>query len=228
MRAHCPAASDALPLGPSRPGGLPVEGEPQGPPVDLTTGLTNVGQQLEVHRGALIAQCRRMLGSTFEAEDAVQETLLRAWCAIDGFEGRAALRTWLYRIATNVCHDMRRAKQRRARPIDATAHQVAGGPVLVAEPDASWIRPLSAGYIPSAGVDPAEQVVARDSIRRAFVAALFQLPPRQRSVLILREVLRWKATEVAELLGTTVAAVESALQRARANLAASHPVPAWH
>jgi RNA polymerase sigma-70 factor (ECF subfamily) len=197
----------------------------------VATGSTNLAQQLDVHREALIAQCRRMLGSSFEAEDAVQETLLRAWCAIDGFEGRASLRTWLYRIAANVCHDMRRAKQRRARPIDATARQVAGGPVLVAEPDASWIRPLTDSYIPSAGVDPAEQVVARDSIRRAFVAALSQLPPRQRSVLILREVLRWKSTEVAELLGTTVVAVESALQRARATLAASqcaagqsHPV----
>jgi RNA polymerase sigma-70 factor (ECF subfamily) len=164
-----------------------------------------------------------MLGSAFEAEDAVQETLLRAWCAFDRFEGRASLRTWLYRIATNVCRDMRGAKQRRAMPIDATAGQAAGSSsVPVAQPAATWIRPLSGGHISSTDVDPAEQAVARDWIRLAFVAALLDLPARQRSILILRDVLRCKATEVAELLGTTVASVESALQRARSNLAGSN------
>lgn len=191
-------------------------------PVALAAGSKNLGQRLEVHRRELTAHCRRRLGSAFEAEDAVQETLLRAWCAVDRFEGRASLRTWLYRIATNVCHDMRRAGQRRAWPIDAAAGQVAGASVPVAQPAVTWIRPLSGDHISSTDVDPAEQAVARDSIRLAFVAALVHPTARQRSILILREVLQWKATEVAELLGTTVASVESALQRARSNLAGSH------
>ena len=201
---------------------LIAAGERKPDPVALAAGSKSLGQRLEVHRRELTAHCSRMLGSAFEAEDAVQETLLRAWCAFDRFEGRASLRGWLYRIATNVCRDMRGAKQRRAWPIDTAAGQVAGGSVPVAQPDATWIRPLSGGHISSTDVDPAEQAVARDRIRLAFVAALLDLPARQRSILILREVLRWKATEVAELLGTTVASVESALQRARSNLAGSH------
>jgi RNA polymerase sigma-70 factor, ECF subfamily len=201
---------------------LVAAGERGRGPVDLAAGSKSLGQRLEVHRGELTAHCSRMLGSAFEAEDAVQETLLRAWCAFDRFEGRASLRTWLYRIATNVCRDMRGAKQRRAMPIDATAGQAAGSSVPVAQPDATWIRPLSGGHISSTDVDPAEQAVARDRIRLAFVVALLDLPARQRSILILRDVLRWKATEVAELLGTTVASVESALQRARSNLAGSN------
>jgi RNA polymerase sigma-70 factor, ECF subfamily len=199
---------------------LIAAGEPARDPA-LAAGSKNLGQRLEVHRKELTAHCSRMLGSAFEAEDAVQETLFRAWRALDRFEGRASLRAWLYRIATNVCHDMRKARQRRARPIDAAARQAAGGSVLVAQPDASWIRPSARHFSPT-DVDPADQAVARDSIRLAFVAALLHLPARQRSILILREVLGWKATEVAELLGTTVASVESALQRARSNLAASH------
>jgi RNA polymerase sigma-70 factor, ECF subfamily len=201
---------------------LIAAGERARDPVALAAGSKNLGQRLEVHRRELTAHCSRMLGSAFEAEDAVQETLFRAWRALDRFEGRASLRAWLYRIATNVCHDMRNARQRRARPIDAAARQVTGGSVLVAQPNASWIRPLSARHFSPTDVDPADQAVARDSIRLAFVAALLHLPARQRSILILREVLGWKATEVAELLGTTVASVESALQRARSNLAASH------
>jgi RNA polymerase sigma-70 factor (ECF subfamily) len=160
-----------------------------------------------------------MLGAAFEAEDAVQETFIRAWRAYDQFEGRSALRSWLYKIATNVCLDMKGASQRRALPVDmspaSTADQ-ALGPALA---DNAWIEPVPDDRAIPSGGDPAEVAVARESIRLAFVAALQHLPPRQRAVLILREVLRWKADEVAELLDTTVASVNSALQRARATLA---------
>jgi RNA polymerase sigma-70 factor (ECF subfamily) len=161
-----------------------------------------------------------MLGSAFEAEDAVQETLVRAWRGFDRFEGRAALRSWLYRIATNVCLDMLGSAQRRARPMDlgpaATARSTPGAPL----PETVWVGPVpDSRVLPERG-DPADVVVARDSIRLAFVAALQHLTPRQRATLILREVLSWSASETAELLGTTVASVNSALQRARATLAA--------
>jgi RNA polymerase sigma-70 factor (ECF subfamily) len=178
--------------------------------------------QLEAHRVELTAYCYRMLGSAFEAEDAVQETLLRAWRSLDRFEGRAALRSWLYRIATNVCIDMASARQRRARPVDlgpaSTADSGLGPPL----PETAWLEPIPDGRVLPSGGDPAEVAVARESIRLAFVAALQHLPPRQRAVLILREVLRWKADEVAELLGSTVASVNSALQRARSTLAATN------
>ena len=177
--------------------------------------------RLEQHRVELTAYCYRMLGSSFEAEDAVQETLLRAWRSFDRFEGRAALRSWLYRIATNVCLDMLKSRERRARPMDLGPSRTADSPLGDALPEITWIEPIPNGRVLPAEGDPAELAESRDTIRLAFVAALQHLPPRQRAVLILREVLRWKATEVAELLDTTVVAVNSALQRARSALANS-------
>jgi RNA polymerase sigma-70 factor (ECF subfamily) len=176
--------------------------------------------RLERHRAELTAYCYRMLGSPFEAEDAVQETLVRAWRGFDRFEGRAALRSWLYRIATNVCLDMLSASERRARPMDLGPARAPEAGNLNALPEATWIQPVpEARVVPEE--DPAEVAVSRETIRLAFVAALQQLPPRQRAVLILCEVLRWKASEVAELLETSLASVNSALQRARATLEAS-------
>ena len=176
-----------------------------------------VERQLEQHRSELMGYCYRMLGSPFEAEDAVQDTFLRAWRGYERFEGRAALRSWLYRIATNVCLDMLSGRSKRARPMDfgpAQAPEVSNLNIL---PEATWIEPIPTSLV-SAESDPAELVAQRDTIRLAFVAALQHLPARQRAVLILCEVLRWKASEVAELLDTSVASVNSALQRARATL----------
>jgi RNA polymerase sigma-70 factor, ECF subfamily len=174
--------------------------------------------ELEQHRRELTAYCYRMLGSPFEAEDAVQDTLLRAWKSIDRFEGRAALRSWLYRIATNVCLDLLNGRERRARPMDLGPAREPIEANLNTLPEVTWIEPLPSG-------DPAELAESRETIRLAFVAALQHLPPRQRAVLILCEVLRWKAAEVAELLETSVASVNSALQRARATLEASEINP---
>ena len=174
--------------------------------------------QLESHRKELIGYCYRMLGSSFEAEDAVQETLLKAWRALDRFEGRAQLRSWLYRIATNVCLDMLGSRQRRARPMDMGPAQSADTPLPPPLVESVWIEPIPDARVMPSAVDPAETAVARESIKLAFMAALQHLPPKQRAVLILREVLRWRASEVAELLDTSVASVNSALQRARATL----------
>jgi RNA polymerase sigma-70 factor (ECF subfamily) len=177
--------------------------------------------QLERYRRELTAYAYRLLGSAFEAEDAVQETLLRAWRSLDRFEGRSSLRSWLYRIATNVCLDMLDGEQRRARPIDLAPAKTADAPLGEPLAEARWILPIPDSRILPADADPAEVAESRETIRLAFIAALQHLPPRQRAVLILREVLRWKATEVAELLDTTVASVNSALQRARSTLAAT-------
>ncbi len=187
-----------------------------------STATLAVEQQLEAYRVELTAYCYRMLGSV-DAEDAVQETFIRAWRAYDRFEGRAALRSWLYRIATNVCFDMLDSRKRRARPMDLGP---AGAPVVenLRTPDQLWIEPMPDSRVVGDG-DPAEITDARESVRLAFVAALQHLPARQRAVLILCEVLRWKASEVAELLETSVASVNSALQRARATLEASDATP---
>ncbi len=175
--------------------------------------------ELETYRRELTAYCYRMLGSGFEAEDAVQETLIRAWRGIDGFEGRSSLRSWLYRIATNVCLDMARGRRRRAMPMEMGPPSDAGGTLGATLTQTTWVLPVHDARVLPTDEDPAERVAVRESVRLAFVAALQHLPPRQRAVLILREVLRWQATEVAELLDTTVASVNSALQRARATLA---------
>jgi RNA polymerase sigma-70 factor, ECF subfamily len=207
---------------PSRPAARPQPLAPRhGPTVP----------NLEAYRRELRSHCTRVLGSTFEADDAVQETMVRAWRNFDRFEGRAALRTWLYRIATNICRDMLRSSQRRARPlaavpedsgIDAPALGPGAGSVAGIR---SW--PPAGGSTsaadPASGraSDPADVAMAREAVRAAVVAALHHLPPRQRAALILREVLRWRADEIADLLGSTVPAVNSALQRARATLAAT-------
>jgi RNA polymerase sigma-70 factor (ECF subfamily) len=182
------------------------------------TAAASVEERLEQHRVELTGYCYRMLGSAFEAEDAVQETLLRAWRSFGRFEGRAALRSWLYRIATNVCLDMLEGRKRRARPMDLGPAREPDAANLTTLPETSWIEPVPDGRVIPEG-DPAEVVAARESVRLAFVAALQHLPPKQRAVLILCEVLRWQASEVAELLETSVASVTSALQRARATLA---------
>ncbi|MEU6063195.1 MULTISPECIES: sigma-70 family RNA polymerase sigma factor [Streptomyces] len=183
------------------------------------TATTDLDVALEKHRTELTGYCYRMLGSAFEAEDAVQDTLVRAWRSYDKFEGRSSLRSWLYRIATNVCLDMLTAGNKRARPVDLSDSTPLAQAALSPRPDNTWLEPVpDARVLPTVG-DPAEAAVAKESIRLAFMAALQHLPPKQRAVLILREVLAWRASEVAELLGTTVASVNSALQRARATLA---------
>jgi RNA polymerase sigma-70 factor, ECF subfamily len=183
------------------------------------TAATEV--QLEQHRTELTGYCYRMLGSAFDAEDAVQETLVRAWRSLERFEGRSSLRSWLYRIATNVCMDMLNGRQRRARPMDLGPAREPIVENLNVLPEVTWIEPVPDGLAVPAEGDPAEVAEARETIRLAFVAALQHLPPRQRAVLLLCEVFRWKAAEVAELLETSTASVNSALQRARATLEAN-------
>lgn len=166
--------------------------------------------ELEEYRRELTAYCYRMLGSAADAEDAVQETMLRAWRSLERFEGRSALRSWLYRIATNVCFDALNAGKKRARPMDLAGP---GEPLfenLRELPEVTWLTPLPT---------PDEAVEQRDTLRLAFVAALQHLPPKQRAALILCEVLQWQASEAAQLLETSVASINSALQRARATLA---------
>lgn len=173
--------------------------------------------QLEQHRTALTGHCYRMLGSAVDADDAVQETMVRAWKALEGFDGRSSVRTWLYRIATNVCIDALGERSRRARPVEE-------GPVgtpddnLETRERAHWLEPVPDTKVIPVDADPAEQMALRQSIRLAFVAALQHLPPKQRAALLLTEVIGWSAAEVAEGLSTSVASVNSALQRARATL----------
>ena len=200
------------------------------PPVTTTTAGVRP-EEMEQYRRELTGYCYRMLGSAFEADDAVQETLVRAWRKSDGFEGRSAVRSWLYRIATNVCLDMLRSRQRRARPVDLGPASTVEAFNDATRPEYEWVGPVSDDRVLPATADPADLATARESIRLAFVAALQHLPPRQRAVLLLREVLAWQASEVAELLDTSVASVNSALQRARATMAArdtarSEPVTA--
>jgi RNA polymerase sigma-70 factor (ECF subfamily) len=180
------------------------------------------------HRRELTGYCYRMLGSSVDAEDAVQETLVRAWRGLADFEGRSALRSWLYRIATNVCLDQLSGRQRRALPMDLSGSpwQPVESSLAARRPGTAWVEPVLDRQVLAEDNDPAERAVAKESVRLAFVAALQHLPPRQRAVLILREVLRWKADEVAQLLDSTVASVNSALQRARATLAAAGGAPA--
>ena len=184
-------------------------------------GLDAAG--LEQFRPGLYGYCYRMLASPFEADDAVQETMIRAWQHAEGFEGRSAVRTWLYRIATNVCLDMLRGRARRATPMDLGPAISEGGVIRDADPAYPWVLPVPDARL---GDDPADRVVARETIRLAFVAALAHLPARQRAVLILREVLGWPAAEVAELLEMSVASVNSALQRARATVSCRRPAGA--
>jgi RNA polymerase sigma-70 factor (ECF subfamily) len=177
-------------------------------------------EQLEPYRRELVGYCYRMLGSIYDAEDAVQDTMLRAWRALPTFEDRTGLRPWLYRIATNVCIDMLKGRSRRALPMDVAP--VAAGELRRGDPrpEATWIQPAPDSLVLPADGDPAERAVSHESVRLAFIAALQHLAPRQRAVLILRDVLRWRAAEVAVLLETSADAVNSALRRARAALGA--------
>ncbi len=172
----------------------------------------------ERHRVELTGYCYRMLGSAFDADDAVQETMVRAWRGFARFEGRASLRSWLYRIATNVCFDMLHGRSRRALPMDLGPSSSGDAPADEPAGEVRWLQPVPDHRVVPAG-DPAEVASGRETIRLAFVAALQHLPPRQRAVLILRDVLGWQATEVGELLGVTGTSVHSTLQRARVRLA---------
>lgn len=178
----------------------------------------SAGRQLEEHRAALTGHCYRMLGSAAEADDAVQETMLRAWRNLDSFEERSSLRTWLYRIATHVCLDMIDERKRRARPMDLRPVCTTEEPLVVPS-EARWIEPIPDAAAIPADADPSEILALRQSIRLAYVAALQHLPPKQRAALLLAEILEWPVAEIAESLSTTVAAINSALQRARATLA---------
>jgi RNA polymerase sigma-70 factor (ECF subfamily) len=183
---------------------------------------TGLEQRLAALRPELTGYCYRMLGSAFDAEDAVQETLVRAWRGAATFEGRASVRSWLYRIATNVCLTHLRQAQRRALPIDIDTEGYTGplrSAVLGApRPRHAWVEPIPDAWVIPSDLEPAQLAVRRESVRLAFVAALQLLTPRQRAVLLLRDVLTWRATEVADLLDTTADAVNAVLRRARAAL----------
>lgn len=181
---------------------------------------SDVALSLEPHRAALTGHCYRMLGSVTEADDAVQETMVRAWRSLDRFEGRSSLRTWLYRIATRVCLDALEDRSKRVRPIELGPATSSFDGALTMLPASSWVEPIPDADALPESADPATIATLRQSIRLAFVAALQHLPPKQRAVLLLTEVLDWSAAEVADSLETSVAAVNSALQRARATLAA--------
>ena len=185
----------------------------------LSTADVDLEHEMKAHRRELTGYCYPMLGSGAEAEDAVQEAYVRAWKAFDRFEGRSSVRSWLYRIANHVCIDMHRAPQRRARPMDLGPSSTVATAELRPQAENTFVQPVADGRVIDLDGDPAAVADARESIRLAFVAALQHLPARQRAVLILCEVLKWQATEVAELLDTTVASVNSALQRSRATLA---------
>ncbi len=184
----------------------------------LSTSQAAFEQDLERLRPALTGYCYRMLGSGFEAEDATQEAMIRAWRRADTLQEPAAMKSWLFRIATNVCLDQIEGRKRRARPVDLGGAGTAEMPVGAPLPEASWVLPIADAQVLDPAADPAAQTAEREALRLAFVAALQHLPARQRVVLVLREVLRWSAKEVAELLETSVASVNSALQRARATL----------
>jgi RNA polymerase sigma-70 factor, ECF subfamily len=174
--------------------------------------------ELERYRDELTGYCYRMLGSVFDADDAVQDTMVRGWRGLDGFEGRSAVRSWLYRIATNVCLDMLRSRQRRATPMDLAPPWTVDSFTGATLPEHAWVQPVPGAMVSRAEADPADIAESRESIRLAFISALQHLPARQRAVLILRDVLNWQAAEVADLLGASVASVNSALQRARATM----------
>jgi RNA polymerase sigma-70 factor (ECF subfamily) len=180
--------------------------------------MSQAVHQIEEHRAALTGHCYRMLGSAVDADDAVQETMVRAWRSLQQFDGRSSLRTWLYRIATHVCLDALSDRSRRERPMEAKSQGSVDDP-LDTLPRTHWLEPIpDARALPADG-DPSERAMLRQSIRLAFVAALQHLPPKQRAALLLADVLGWSAAEVAESLDTSVAAINSALQRARATLA---------
>src|SRR5437868_9398621 len=179
--------------------------------------MTIAPAQLEQHRTALTGHCYRMMGSAVDADDAVQETMVRAWRSLDRFDGRSSLRTWLYRIATNVCLDLLAQRARRARPTESGSAGTVDDP-LTTMPRTHWLEPVPDAHALPADADPYELIILRQSIHLAFVAALQHLPPKQRAALLLAEVLGWSAAEIAESLDTSVASVNSALQRARATL----------
>ena len=177
----------------------------------------------EPYRRELLAYCYRMLGSVHDAEDLVQETYLRAWRAYDRFEGRASLRTWLYRIATNACLTALEGRGRRPLPSGLGAPSAEPEAELAQQPELPWLEPLPDAMVAGGPSDPATIVTSRESIRLALITALQHLPSRQRVVLIMRDVLGWRAAEVAGLLGTTTVAVNSMLQRARTQISELAP-----
>ncbi|WP_034260544.1 sigma-70 family RNA polymerase sigma factor [Actinospica robiniae] len=185
-------------------------------------GTEDFVRQTEPYRRELLAHCYRMLGSVFDAEDLVQETYLRAWRHFDGFDGRSSVRTWLYRIATNGCLTALAKRERAARRVLPSGLGAPDGDpeTAVIEPDPAepWLEPIPGAWVASESGDPAAVVAGRAGVRLALVAGLQLLPPRQRAVLVLRDVLAFPAEEVAQMLGTTTASVKSALQRARATL----------